>query len=88
MPHNRTYPEIGARLHAIRTAFTDASQVEWAKMHGFSPTQYNNWETGTRRISIDSAMRLCRTYGLTLDYIYLGRVDGLSENAAKSLSQQ
>lgn len=79
------YTEIGARLEAIRTAFSDLNQAQWAEKHHIAPTQYNNWERGVRRISVDVAQSLCETYGLTLDYIYRGRLDGLSEKARNSL---
>lgn len=79
------YSSIGARLAALREGFSDLSQRAWAEKHNFSPTQYNNWEKGTRRISVDEAERLSEMYGLTLDYIYRGRVDGLSEKARKVL---
>lgn len=80
-----TYPDIGHRLSAIRRAFSDMTQQSWAEKHGFTPTQYNNWEKGTRRIPVEAAERLCEVYGLTLDFIYRGRRDGLSETASKSL---
>ncbi|PQO23106.1 hypothetical protein C2I36_09560 [Rhodobacteraceae bacterium WD3A24] len=79
------HPEIGARLAAVREGFSDLSQKAWAEKHGFSPTQYNNWEKGARRIPIEAAEKLCSTYGLTLDFIYRGRRDGLSESASKVL---
>lgn len=75
------YAEIGERLRAIRVGFSEMSQKAWAQKNGFSVTQYNNWEKGTRRIPIDAAERLSDTYGLTLDAIYRGRLDGLSEKA-------
>ena len=75
--------EIGLRLTAVRKGFSDLNQKEWAIKHGFSDTQYNNWEKGTRRITVDEAERLCNAYGLTLDFIYRGRRDGLSETASK-----
>lgn len=79
------YQEIGERLAAVRTAFSDLSQKAWAEKHGFSPTQYNNWEKGVRRIPVDESERLCNVYGLTLDFIYRGRRDGLSDTALKIL---
>jgi DNA-binding XRE family transcriptional regulator len=79
------YAEIGARLRRVREANSDDSQKQWAERHGFSPTQYNNWEKGARRIPVDSAERLCDLYGLTLDFVYRGRLDGLSENARKAV---
>lgn len=79
------YSEIGRRLHQIRTGFSDLSQKDWAEKHGFSVTQYNNWENGTRRITVDAADILVDRYNLSLDFIYRGRLDGLSETARKIL---
>ena len=80
-----TYPEIGQRIASIRRGFSDLSQKAWAEKHGFAPTQYNNWEKGTRRIPVEAAERLCEAYGVTLDFVYRGRRDGLSEIASKVL---
>lgn len=79
------YPEIGRRLEAIRLALSKMSQAEWAEKHGFNKTQYNNWAKGTRRIPVESAERLVETYGLTLDFIYRGRRDGLPDTLRNSL---
>lgn len=79
------FEEIGARLTRIRQAFSDLSQKAWAEKHNFNKTQYNNWEKGTRRIPVECAEKLCGLYGLTLDFIYRGRRDGLAENASKVL---
>lgn len=79
------YPEIADRLARIRKAFSDLSQKDWAGKHGFNQTQYNNWGKGSRRIPVDDAEKLCGLYGLTLDFIYRGRRDGLSESASKAL---
>jgi plasmid maintenance system antidote protein VapI len=73
------YKIIGGRLEQLRNLLSDLTQKEWAEKHGFTPTQYNNWVNGGRRISIDAAIVLCDTYGLTLDYIYRGRVDGVPQ---------
>lgn len=77
--------EIGERLARIRWAFSDQSQKEWAKKNRFNPTQYNNWERGNRRIPVEKAMDLCERYGVTLDFVYRGRSDGLPDNLRKSL---
>lgn len=79
------FSEIGERLAAVRAAFSDLNQRDWAQRHGFNQTQYNNWERGARRIPIEAAEKLCETYGLTLDFVYRGRRDGLSQNARKLL---
>ena len=85
MTERPDYSDIGQRLGKIREGFSELSQKEWARRHNFSPTQYNNWEKGARRISIDAAEALVERYGLSLDFIYLGRMDGLSETARRIL---
>lgn len=80
-----TFAAIGERLRALRLAFGPTKQVDWCAKHNFTPSQWNNWERGTKRISVDSAERLCEIYGLTLDWIYRGRRDGLAETASKVL---
>ncbi|THH36565.1 XRE family transcriptional regulator [Aliishimia ponticola] len=82
----KTYPDIAARLRRVREGFSDCNRKEWAKHHGFNPTQYTNWENGTRRIPIDAASALSAKYGLTLDWIYLGREDALSATARNAVS--
>jgi hypothetical protein len=79
------FAEIGRRIEAVRQAFTDLSQREFALKHGFNPTQWNNWSTGTRRIPLECSEKLAAAYGLTLDWIYLGRRDGLADRASKVL---
>jgi hypothetical protein len=79
------FSHIGARLASVRTGFSDLSQKAWAERHTFRDTQWNNWEKGTRRIPVEAAEKLCEIYGLTLDFIYRGRRDGLSETASKTV---
>lgn len=77
--------EIGQRLEAVRKAESTLNQREWAEKHGFGVTQYNNWEKGVRRINVDEAEKLCALYGLSLDFIYRGRLSGLPENIKNAL---
>jgi len=77
--------EIGERLARIRWAFSELNQKDWATKNRFNVAQYNNWERGTRRVPVEAAMQLCETYGVTLDFVYRGRTDGLSESLRKSL---
>ncbi len=85
MQQKTHYKEIGIRLAAIRLGFSALSQKDWAARNGFHQTQYNNWETGVRRIPVEAAVTLCDIYGLTLDAIYRGRLDGLSDTSRKIL---
>lgn len=74
------FADIGERLSALRRGLSDLNQKDWAAKHGFPQTRYNNWETGNRRIPVEEAERLCAIYGLTLDFIYRGRRDGLPDS--------
>lgn len=82
------FAQIGFRLRQIRECIGGANQKDWCTRNGFNPTQYNNWERGSRRIPIEHAMTLVSRYGLSLDFIYRGRLDGVSQNAANALSGQ
>lgn len=84
-PEAKEYSAIGARLETIRRGFSDLSQKDWARKHDFNETQWNNWEKGTRRIPVECAEKLARIYGLSLDFVYLGKRDALSETASKVL---
>lgn len=85
MEHDKTHSEIGDRIDHVRTAFTTLTQKEFAERMGYNYGQFNNWTRGERRIPIEAALKLAQTYGLTLDWIYLGRRDGLAETASKVL---
>ena len=78
------YSEIGQRIKSIRIHFSDFSQKDWAEKHSFNPTQYNNWERGTRRIPVEAAIILAEDYSVTLDFIYQGKIAGLPQRLAKS----
>lgn len=69
--------EIGRRLEALRLAKGIAAQNMFAQLIGAQISQYNNWETGRRRITVDFAIKICVLTGATLDYIYRGDVSSL-----------
>ena len=78
-PHS----EIGRRLISVRVAFTSDSVRAFAKRMDVSAMTVSGWETGSRRVPVESAELYCDMFGLTLDWIYRGRRDGLSETASK-----
>lgn len=81
------YPhkDIGARLRSVREAFTQDGVRAFARRMNVPVMSISGWETGARRISIDAAERYCDMFGVTLDWIYRGRRDGLAETASKVL---
>jgi hypothetical protein len=80
------HTEIGARLMRFREWQGLYNKQEFAKSHGFSVPAYTAWELGNRRIPIECAALLEERYGLTLDFIYLGRVKTLPHSLAIALS--
>ena len=73
------FAPIAERLIAARRAQpSDLDQVEFARRAGISQNTYNQYEKAHRRPSLDNAIKLCRTYNLSLDWIYLDEAGGLS----------
>jgi transcriptional regulator with XRE-family HTH domain len=86
MSSDNPHTEIGKRLRAFRNHL-GLTQKAFVDRHNLSPTQYNNWESGHRRIPVEKAAILEERYGLTLDFIYLGRLRTLQSNLADALSE-
>lgn len=78
------YGDIAARIRWHR-ALQGLNQAEYASMAGLKRPQVSNWELGQQRVSIDGAMALRRTYGLSLDFIYEGIEDALPMTLRKAL---
>lgn len=84
---DKTYPEVGTRMRVFREHL-EMSIKEFTEEMGYNYTQYINWETGTRRITIESAAKLEERYGLSLDFIFLGKLNALPHSLAKDLSDR
>lgn len=52
-------------------------QLEYAEKAGLKRSQLSNWESGNTRLSLDGALLLRKTYGLSLDFMYAGIADAL-----------
>jgi transcriptional regulator with XRE-family HTH domain len=70
--------EIGSRLALTRTAL-GYTQATMARLMGSATAgqAFANYESGLRRISLDHALKLCQTCGLTLAWIYQGQMHTL-----------
>jgi hypothetical protein len=71
-------PDTARRLKILRTyAGCGDSQTRFALNYGFTVKQWNNFERG-HPLSKEAAIQLVRKFpGLTLDWLHLGREDGL-----------
>jgi transcriptional regulator with XRE-family HTH domain len=73
---DKPFGAIAYRLKWHR-ALEGTTQTEYAKKAGLKRAQLNNWESGDFRMSIDGALALRVTYGLSLDFMYEGIDDAL-----------
>jgi transcriptional regulator with XRE-family HTH domain len=47
-----------------------------------------NYEAGERRISLNHALALCHSYGVTLEWIYRGHTNSLPQDLAEKIRSQ
>jgi transcriptional regulator with XRE-family HTH domain len=66
-----------ARRLALTREFLGLAEKEFAERAGVALGRYHLWETGRIPISLSSAMALCAAHGLTLDWLYRGKITGL-----------
>ncbi|WP_321829772.1 helix-turn-helix transcriptional regulator [Thalassovita sp.] len=79
------YADIANRLRAVR-AYYDLNSKDFAEQAEVPYKSYSQWESGQFRVSIDGAMKIERRYGISLDFIYLGRLDTLPNRIATALA--
>lgn len=72
----KPFGEIAARIRWHRE-LEGLTQKEYAEKIGQKRATINNWESGDYRLSLDGALALRKTYGLSLDFMYEGMADAL-----------
>jgi DNA-binding XRE family transcriptional regulator len=72
----RPFPDISDRLSWHRELL-GLTQEEYAAKLGMKRARYGLWEAGTHRLSLDGALAIRRTFGLSLDFMYEGIDDAL-----------
>lgn len=70
------FKDIAERIRWHR-ALIGLTQEEYAERLKTKRGNVNNWEGGSYRLSLDGALMLRRTFGLSLDFIYEGIDDAL-----------
>lgn len=73
----KPFQDIAERIRWHREQVEKVNQADYGKRAGLKRSQVSNWETGDSRVSIDGALSLRETYGLSLDFIYEGIDDAL-----------
>jgi transcriptional regulator with XRE-family HTH domain len=84
MEGNMTPEAIGERLRLLREAF-DMSASEIADLADIPRPHWSMYENGKRVIPYDKASRLVTRFGVTLDFIILGRWAGIEFATAERL---
>ena len=74
---NRAFSDIAERIVWHREKVEGLNQKDYARRAGVTRSSLNNWESGDYRLSIDGALALRRTFGLSLDFLYEGIDDAL-----------
>nr|WP_321457213.1 helix-turn-helix transcriptional regulator [uncultured Cohaesibacter sp.] len=74
--------EVAERLRWVRKQFSP-DQKSFAESLGVDQKRYSNWETGTSRLSLQGALLISDRFGVSLDFLYFGRVDTLSQQMRK-----
>ena len=88
MPETETALQaVGHRLRLLRE-LTGLGQQDMAHRLNVSGSTWNNWEHGRKRINLTAALRLADHLGVSLDYIYRGRLDGVSVQRAIELAHR
>lgn len=75
--------DIGARLKWHRR-YVGMTQQEYANAIGEQRSNYTRWEIGSQRLSLNGALAIRERFGLSLDWLYLGRVEALPTNISNA----
>lgn len=81
------HPEqMGNRLRAMREAL-GLKKSEVADAIEIERTYWSRFEGGQRPLSFEVAARLCSRYGVTMDYLILGRLNTLPLDLAEKIRE-
>ncbi|TMV14426.1 helix-turn-helix domain-containing protein [Arenibacterium halophilum] len=75
---------VATRVRNVREAYGMASG-DFARSIGVDPSSYSKIEKGTKPLKMEMGVAVCEAYGVTLDYIYRGRLGDLPEKVLRHL---
>lgn len=79
--------DIADRLLRTRLALGFETQAEFCTQVKLAPNVYNPYETGERRITLNSALKIRQRFGVPLDWIYCGDDSRLPAHLYKRLQE-
>jgi len=65
--------QIGRRLRHLRETMGYSTIKAWSQFIGIQSTSWYGYENADRRISLNEALNLAIRFGVSLDWIYLGK---------------
>lgn len=78
--------QVARRLILTREAL-GLSQTEICRRTGIKTNTWNQWENKPQRLTLDNAIVICTVFGVTLDWIYRGRLETLPYNLGEKIKQ-
>ncbi|MCB1401267.1 MAG: helix-turn-helix transcriptional regulator [Rhodobacteraceae bacterium] len=83
--HSPFHPEaVGRRLRALRE-YRKKTRAEFAESVGIDATSYGRIEKGAKILKADMAYKIAERWGVSMDFLYRGRLTELPESLADSL---
>lgn len=78
--------QVGRRLQALRE-YRGLNSGEFARSVQIDATSYGRIEKGLKPLKADMAFRIAERYGVSMDFLYRGRLTELPSNLADTLMQ-
>lgn len=75
---------VGRRLKALRD-YREKNKAEFADSVGIDRTSYGRIEKGLKPLKADMAYRIAERWGVSMDFLYRGRLTELPDSLADSL---
>lgn len=75
---------VAVRLKRVRTIL-GLSKKDFAERAGIGEQVYGPFENAKRELSLNAAKKLRKTYGLSLEFMYFGKIDDLPHRIASAL---
>ena len=82
--HEDHIEAVAARLGRVREIL-ELTKKEFAEKAELSEQVYGPFENAKRELSLSAAKKLRKTYGLSLEFIYFGKIDDLPHRIATAL---
>ncbi|MBK4216117.1 helix-turn-helix transcriptional regulator [Paracoccus caeni] len=75
---------VAARLKAAREAL-ELTKRSFAERAGMSENTYGPFENAIRPLSLEAAKKIRKAHGLTLEFMYFGKIDDLPHRIVAKL---